>query len=472
MDLIARLRPRWRHPDPIVRAGAVREMARDDQDRLGDIAGSDPDPHVRRIAIKKLEDAAILERVADGEADPVLRDLALERVAEARIGIACSERPLAECTAVVERLTDPRSLVTVATGAAHESVRLAALSRVSGDRHLREIVRNAADPAIRRAALDRIQDPSMLRNIALADGPVDLALQALERIDDTASLQAIAGNRTASKTVRQRAQALLAACAIEGPAVGVKEARARQLELLTLVHTLRALPDVIRAADRTREAQREWDELARDAEPRPEVAEPFAAACDEILRNAGSLTRRRAEADEARLAFEGTVTARTALCERVDVIDGPDAPRALAGARAEWDRLAPVSGDAGAALARRFAQACDRCTERHRRWVAAEARRAELEGIVGEVEALADDAAPLPSAQAWKTLEGRWKAREAVEKASADIEALDRRFATAKERVLQRRQQAESIVPGSSTRTDSASRRCAHGSSRWRRRRS
>ncbi len=443
MDLIARLRPRWRHPDPIVRAGAVREMAGDDQDRLGAIAGSDPDPHVRRIAIKKLEDATILERVADGEADPVLRDLALERASEARIRVASSDRPVEECTEAVERLTDPRSLVTVATSAAHESVRLAALSHVSGDRHLREIVRNAADPAVRRAALDRIQDPSMLRNIALADGPVDLALQALERLDDTATLQAIAGNRTASKTVRQRAQALLAARDVEGPAVGVKEARARQLELLTLVHTLRALPDVTQAAEKAREAQREWHDLARDAEPRPEVAEPFAAACDEILRNAGSLARRRAEADEVRLAFEETVAARTALCERVDAIDGPEALPALADVRAEWDRLAPVSGDAGGALSRRFAQACDRCAERHRRWLAAEAQRAELERIVGEVEALGDDAAPLPSAQAWKTLEGRWKIREAIENRSADLEALDRRFAAARERVLQRRQQAE-----------------------------
>ena len=274
MDLIARLRPRWRHPDPIVRAGAVRDMAGDDQDRLGAIAGSDPDPHVRRIAIKKLEDATILERVADGEADPVLRDLALERASEARIRVASSDRPVEECTEAVERLTEPRSLVTVATSAAHESVRLAAMSQVSGDRHLREIVRNAADPAVRRAALDRIQDLSMLRNIALADGPVDLALQALERLDDTASLQAIAGNRTASKTVRQRAQALLAARDVEAPAVGVKDARARQLELLTLVHTLRALPDVTRAAEKAREAQREWHDLARDAEPGPRWPSP------------------------------------------------------------------------------------------------------------------------------------------------------------------------------------------------------
>jgi hypothetical protein len=418
-------------------------MAGDDQDRLGAIAGTDPDPHVRRIAIKKLEDAAILERVADGEADPVLRDLAVERASEARIRIASSDGPLAECTAAVEHLTDPRSLVTVATSATHESIRRAALSRVSGDRHLREIVRNALDPAIRRAALERIQDASTLRTIALADGPVDLVLQALERIDDTGSLQAIAGNRNASKAVKERAQALLGARAVEAPAVGAREARTRQLELLTLVHTLRALPDVIGAADRARDAQCEWDELARDAEPRPELAEPFTAACEEILRNAGSLTRRRAEADEARFAFEGTVAARTGLCERVDAIDGPDAPQALAELRAEWDRLAPVCGDAGAAFARRFAQACDRCTERHRRWLAAEAQRAELERVVGEAEALADDATPLPSAQVWKTLESRWAAREAIERAGAEIEALDHRFAAAKERVLQRRQQAE-----------------------------
>src|SRR5215831_19173282 len=136
MDLIARLRPRWRHPDPAVRAEAVRELRAEERERLGAIASSDPDPHVRRIAIKKLEDVAILERVAEGEADHGLRELAAERTREILVGIASSAGPLADCEAALARLADPRSLSSVATAGAHESVRLAALARVSGDRVL------------------------------------------------------------------------------------------------------------------------------------------------------------------------------------------------------------------------------------------------------------------------------------------------------------------------------------------------
>src|SRR5262249_49592419 len=117
MDLIARLRPRWRHPDPAVRAAAGKDMGRDERGRLGAIAVSDPDAHVRRVAIKKLEDPAVLDRVAQGEADPVLRDLAAERASEVRVKIVTSGASLAECTAALERLTDPRTLAAVAAKA-------------------------------------------------------------------------------------------------------------------------------------------------------------------------------------------------------------------------------------------------------------------------------------------------------------------------------------------------------------------
>src|SRR2546430_11030533 len=80
--MIEWLRPRWRHRDPEVRAAAVREMGPEDQPRLGAIARSDPDAGVRRIAIKKLEDAHLLEGLAASEADPAIRDLAAERLPE------------------------------------------------------------------------------------------------------------------------------------------------------------------------------------------------------------------------------------------------------------------------------------------------------------------------------------------------------------------------------------------------------
>jgi hypothetical protein len=442
MDLIARLRPRWRHPDPAVRAAAVRDMGSEERDRLGAIAGTDPDPHVRRIAIKKLEDPALLERVAQGEADPALRDLAVERAAEVRGKIATSGSSLAECTAALEGLTDSRTLATVAAKATHESVRVGALARVSGDRLLRDIVTGADDPAIRDAALDRIADPATLRSIALGDCPLELALRALERIDDPVSLQAIAGSRSAAKGVKQRAQALLVSRPGERPVVDVKEARARQLELLTLAYTLRAMPDVIQAAERVRQLQREWQELTCGAEPRAEVAEPFDKTCEGILRDAGSLARRRAEADAVRSTLDEGVVARQALCERVETLDGADAARNLATARAAWDRLPPVAGEQGVALARRFSLACEACGARHQRGLAANAQRADLETLAADAEALAGSS-PLPSAQAWKALASRWNARPTGDKTSPEIESIERRFAAAQERFRERWQEAE-----------------------------
>src|SRR4029453_8897349 len=72
MDLLARLRPRWRHPDPAVRLAAVRDMGPRDQERLGTIASGDPDLRVRRAAIERLEDPGILDRLAGSETDPAL----------------------------------------------------------------------------------------------------------------------------------------------------------------------------------------------------------------------------------------------------------------------------------------------------------------------------------------------------------------------------------------------------------------
>jgi hypothetical protein len=441
MDLLARLRPRWRHPDPAVRAAAVRDLGAEGQDRLGAIADSDPDPHVRRLAITKLEDPALLERVAEREADPALRELAVERVQEVLVRVASSDGPLAECEAALARLTDARSLAAVAVAATHESVRRGALARASGDRVLRDIVRDARDPEIRRAALHRIHDPAALRSIALG-GPPELALQALERIEDVASLHAIAGSRTAAKSLQERARALLASRSAEAPAVAVKEARARQLELCTAVHMLRTMPDVVRAAEQVREAQREWQALAREVEPRPDVAEPFRAACDAILTEAATVARRRADAEHAERALAEGLAARTVLCERVESLDGADVPRGVADAREAWKRLPPVPGEQGAELWHRFSLACEQCAARHREWLAAEALRADLTLLVEQAEALVDSRA-VPTSKQWTTLERRWRARAGAGGAARETDLLERRFVAATKRLRQQWQEEE-----------------------------
>jgi hypothetical protein len=442
MDLIERLRPKWRHPDPEVRAAGVRELEKDDQHRLGVIAQEDPDAHVRRIAIKKLDDATLLERLAGSDADPALRELAAERTRELLVAAAGSDDAPAACEAALARLHDERSLAAVATHARHERVREAALARITGERLLRDVVRGATDAAIRRAALERIADPAVLRSIAVSDCPPELALHALERIGDVDTLHAIAEHPTASKSVRQRARALLPAEPGDAHALGMKEGRARQLDLLVLVQALRAETNVLHAAERVHAAQREWRELAPRVEPRPDVAQQFAAASEAILADAAALDRRLAEVDHAQMAFEDNLAARAALCARVESLDGAEALRELAEAGAAWRRLGPVPGERGESLARRFAQAGEECERRHERWSADEKVRAERHALVVEAEALAGTTPP-PKARAWKAIERRWTALAPEEDASEELVALRRRLASAGERLQRRRHESE-----------------------------
>src|SRR5690242_21063448 len=84
MDILDRLRPRWRRSDPEVRAAAVREMDARDQARLETLARTDPDARVRRIANEKLEEPERLDELARGDTDEDLRACAAERARQIR----------------------------------------------------------------------------------------------------------------------------------------------------------------------------------------------------------------------------------------------------------------------------------------------------------------------------------------------------------------------------------------------------
>src|SRR5437867_11323665 len=99
MDILDRLRPRWRRSDPEVRVAAVREMGSRDQARLETIARSDPNARVRRIAIKKLEDPEQVDGLVQRETDEDLRACATERPPETRVARASSDGSPAECEA-------------------------------------------------------------------------------------------------------------------------------------------------------------------------------------------------------------------------------------------------------------------------------------------------------------------------------------------------------------------------------------
>src|SRR5262245_35909825 len=83
-------RPKHKHSDAAVRAEAVRALGGDDAALLAEIARSDDDPQLRRIAVDKLTDPDVLAGIADAEADPAVRAHARSRAVDRYLSVAMS----------------------------------------------------------------------------------------------------------------------------------------------------------------------------------------------------------------------------------------------------------------------------------------------------------------------------------------------------------------------------------------------
>src|SRR5688572_14069147 len=134
MGILEKLRPqpRWKHADPGVRAAAVYELGPDESDALRLLAREDAEARVRRAAVTRLSDVAVLGDIGRTDPDEDVR-------AEAIRGLA----GLAAEADEVERAGDAvRQLV--------------ALGR------FKEVVvaaRENRDPRVRASVVDLLDDP-------------------------------------------------------------------------------------------------------------------------------------------------------------------------------------------------------------------------------------------------------------------------------------------------------------------------
>ncbi len=206
MDLLERFRrhvPRWENPDPGIRAEGVREDVRSDEhELLSKIASEDPDPRVRKAAVRKLTRLEAIVAAA-GDADEGVREAAVEALLTAARGSDpdSASRALAG-------LSDARQIASVAREAVVPGVRLAAVERLAEGRSLALLARLADDPAVRLAALQRIDDATLIAEVALKAEHKATAVAAVERIQDVEVLSAVVG-RAAHKAASRRAKARL-----------------------------------------------------------------------------------------------------------------------------------------------------------------------------------------------------------------------------------------------------------------------
>ena len=203
LDRFRRSAP-WEDPDPSVRAEAVRKI--EDQALLTRIAGSDPDARVRRATLRRLNmPGAVAPLAHDADAD--VREEALEALTAFAMG-----KDAALAAIAVAALDDARRLSRLAKSAPLPAVRESALSRIGEARTLAVIAKTAEAPAIRLEALRRIDELSLVLDVATRSEHKDVAVAAVERLADPETLRSVASqarNKAASRRAEARLEAML-----------------------------------------------------------------------------------------------------------------------------------------------------------------------------------------------------------------------------------------------------------------------
>ena len=180
MKLFGFLRkPDWEHKDAAVRLRAVQEGgAQDLGEVLAELAQRDPDAEVRRAALKRVDDPAVLARRMRGDPDPRVASVARERL----VARLCAEDlPHEQRRAVLLDLPDPEVLADVAVRSPDAALRRAALEHISRPGLLYERCLNDPDPDTRAWLLSRIDAPEALERIAAAARRRDKALSRAAR---------------------------------------------------------------------------------------------------------------------------------------------------------------------------------------------------------------------------------------------------------------------------------------------------
>lgn len=265
-------RPKYRHSDVRVRTEAVKALTRDDAATLLQIAKTDRDIGVRRIAIEKIDQADVLADLATAESERSLRDFAGERAAQLWQSAACSDDADRANNALsgIIKLGEQSSLVDVIVGASLAAIRKRAFGELRDPRALAALAKSDAVQDIRIAAVGRIDDGDVLRALAIDTTLKEVGLAAVERLDDADRLENVA-NKAKNKAVRQKARKIVteileAEKAKKTPTTpdDVKRKRAERAQLLREIEGVADTFDFAKVSDLVKKAEAAWAELGGD----------------------------------------------------------------------------------------------------------------------------------------------------------------------------------------------------------------
>src|SRR5689334_2283724 len=271
MGIADLFRPKYRHSDVRVRTEAVRALTAEDAAILIQIARTDSDTGVRRLAIERITTASVLAEIAAAETERSLRDLAGERAAQLWLSHACShdaETAGAALSGIV-KLGDQRALVEVVVRAGNAAIRKRAFGELRDPRALCELAKSEAPQDLRIAAVARIDDGDVLRALAIDTTQKEVGLAAVDKIDDADRLEQVA-QKAKNKAVRQRARKIVGE--IEeaerakrpGMSDDVKRRRAEKAQLLREVEAVAESFEFAKVSEIVKAAEAAFARLGAD----------------------------------------------------------------------------------------------------------------------------------------------------------------------------------------------------------------
>ena len=180
MGILEKLRPhpRWKHPDPGVRAAAVYDLGPEESDALCALAREDTEARVRRAAVTRIDAVSVLGDIGRTDPDEEVRSEAVRGLA----GIAAETEEVGQAMDAVRQLMvlgRAKEIVLVVRDSSSADVRASVVDVLDDQRSLGAISRQAQDSATRLRALARMSDEEEVFSVALKAEHTDTAVAAL-----------------------------------------------------------------------------------------------------------------------------------------------------------------------------------------------------------------------------------------------------------------------------------------------------
>ena len=401
--------PRWKHSDTSIRREAVEQVSPAETDTLVEIATTDPDPQIRLIAVAKIHNLQVLERVAVASQQP---------------------QPVIDALHAAMHAIYKDAVLSARSMAQAQD----ALGRIGNDEVLADIAIETDCPEVRLGVIKRINSLPALCRVAQHNCGREAGEAIVERIEDADALHKLA-EHGANKVVRRCARQKLDSREV-GHKSDVMERRQAELKkLLGKAETWAESWNFEYIGEKFNEARERWAQLDPKQE-HPELAR-FESLHARFSKRLAEFIARREEESREEEARAAVLDQRTALCDRVDwlmrpvseeqTFDADAVEQAQRSIQAEWDALPSDPKHADDDLSARFADSQKELARLIRRERQDRASLDRLQVLVDRMEAAAADADSLPG-------------RKTVEHALSDAAKLS--FQTAEPTELQARLQA------------------------------